>query len=110
MAYLAKIRNRFQLSAAGAVEIRVELSDETRVWLQCVPCEVEILQHRVRDIFECPECGYEITRLEASALAEKHVEALRARFEMSDLKPKRGLLWRFLGFFANRKRLPAPKS
>jgi predicted RNA-binding Zn-ribbon protein involved in translation (DUF1610 family) len=110
MAYLAKIRNRFNLPAAGAVEIRVELSDETRVWLQCVPCESELLPHKARDIFECPECGYEITKPEATALAAKHVEVLRARFEMPDLKPKRRLLWRFLGLFANRKRLPAPKS
>jgi ribosomal protein L37AE/L43A len=113
MAYLAKIRKKFNLSAVGVVEIRVELADDTvepRVWLQCVPCEDEMLHHPARDIYECRGCGYEITKPEAAALAEQHVQALRRRFEMPDLNPKRGLLWRFLGLFANRKRLPAPKS
>jgi len=113
MAYLVANRKKFTLPADGAVEIRVELAGDLapipRVWLQCNPCGDE-LQEAQRSMFECPGCGYELTSNEAGLLAQRHVDALRARFDMPDLKIKRGLLWRFLGLFANRKRLPAPKS
>jgi hypothetical protein len=113
MAYLVANRKKFTLPADGAVEIRVELTGDLtpkpRVWLQCNPCGDE-LQETQRSMFECPECGYELTSQEAGLLARRHMDALRSRFDLPDLEPKKGLLWRFLGLFVNRKRLPAPKS
>lgn len=114
MAYLASNRGKFTVPADGAVDVRIELIGETtaggRVWLQCMPCGDELQDTKERSLFECPECGYEMTYKEAGALAQKHVDALRSRFELKDPSPRKGILWRFIGLFGSKKRLAAPKS
>jgi predicted RNA-binding Zn-ribbon protein involved in translation (DUF1610 family) len=114
MAYLASNREKFTVPADGVVDVRVELvgdlSPKARVWLQCIPCGDELQENKERSLLECPECGYEMTSGEAEALARKHVDALRERFNLRDIKSKKGILWRFTSWFVNRKRLPAPKS
>jgi len=114
MAYLASSRNKFTVPADGIVEIRVELTGDQspapRVWLQCIPCGDEFQENSDRHLFECPECGYEMTFPEAELLAAKNVSALRGRFRLPAEVTKRGLLWRFLDLFAGRKKLSAPKS
>jgi predicted RNA-binding Zn-ribbon protein involved in translation (DUF1610 family) len=114
MAYLASNRGKFTVPADGVVDVRVELIGETtattRVWLQCMPCGDELQDNGERLLFECPECGYEMTYKEAEALAQKHVDALRAKFSLKDPTPRRGVLWRFIGLFGSKKRLAAPKS
>ena len=114
MAYLASTRNKLTVPADGVVEIRVELagdgSPSPRVWLQCMPCGDELQENPERHLFECPECGYEMTFPEARLLAGKNVDALCERFGISTGSPKGGFLWRFLGLFVSKKRLSAPKS
>lgn len=114
MAYLASSRNKFTVPADGVVEIRVEmigdLSPCPRVWLQCVPCGDELQENADRHLFECPECGYEMTFPEAERLAAGAIDAIRGRFNIQAYVPRRGFLWRFLGFFGSKKRLSAPKS
>jgi hypothetical protein len=114
MAYLASSRNKLTVPADGVVEIRVELigdrSPTPRVWLQCIPCGDELQENSDRHLFECPECGYEMTFPEAGALAGRNVEAIHGRFDIPENPPRRGLIWRFLGLFVSKKRLSAPKS
>jgi len=114
MAYLASNRNKLTVPADGVVEIRVEmigdLSPGPRVWLQCIPCGDELQENPDRHLFECPECGYEMTFPEAEGLAGKSIDAMRVRFGIRADSPRRGLLWRFLGFFGSKKRLSAPRS
>lgn len=114
MAYLASSRNKLTVPADGAVEIRVEMVGDSspgpRVWLQCVPCGDELHENSDRNLLECPECGYEMTFPEAERLAVGAVDAIRGRFNIPVHVQKRGLLWRFLGFFGSKKRLSAPRS
>lgn len=113
MAYLATNRGKFTVPADGAVDVRVELISDlattAKVWLQCISCSDELRGVKERSLFECPECGYELTYREAAMLAQKHVDALRMRFDLKD-PAKRGILWRFIGLFGSKKRLAAPKS
>ena len=108
MAYLALHRNKLTVPADGVVDIRVELG--AKVWLQCLPCGDELRENSERHLFECPECGYEMTFPEAESLARRHVEAVQCRFHIPGETPRRGWLWRFLGLFVSKKRLSAPKS
>lgn len=114
MAYLASNRNKFTVAGDGAVDVRVELIADiqsgTKVWLQCLPCGDELQENAERHLFECPECGYEMTFPEAGLLAKRHVEAICRKFDVQGDPPRRGFLWRFLGLFVSKKRLSAPKS
>lgn len=114
MSYLASNRNKLTVPADGVVDIRIELVADAmprvRVWLQCIPCGDELQENPERHLFECPECGYEMTFHEAEMLAGRHVEAIRGRFAIPAQTPKRGLIWRFLGLFVSKKRLSAPRS
>lgn len=114
MAYLAANRGKFTVPADGAIDVRVELISDlataTKVWLQCISCSDELREVKERSLFECPECGYELTYLEADLLAQKHVDALRVRFDLKDPAQKRGIIWRFIGLFGSKKRLTAPRN
>lgn len=114
MAYLASKRNKFLVRPDGAAEVRIELISDTsakpRIWLSCVACGDELGEHPGRHLFECPECGHEITFKEVEVLGQKTAAAVFERFGLPDGYKKKGFLWRFLGWFGSRKRLPAPKS
>lgn len=114
MAYLATKRNKFLVRPDGAAEIRVELVSEVsstpRIWLQCVSCGDEMGEHPGRNLFECPECGLDVTFKELDVLGRKTVATLYDRFGLPDGYKKKGFVWRFLDLFGRSKRLPAPKS
>jgi len=114
MSYLAIKRNKFLVRPDGSVELRVELlsdlSSEPRIWLQCASCGDELVEWSDRKLFACPECGHEITFPEIDVLGKKTATVLCERFGLPEGYKKKGLLWRFLGLFGSKKRLPAPKS
>jgi predicted RNA-binding Zn-ribbon protein involved in translation (DUF1610 family) len=113
MAYLASKRSKFLIKPEGATDVRVDMvGDEKgpRIWLQCASCGDEMVESTRRDLFECPECGHEISFKEVDLLGQKYAAVICDRFGLPDGYKKKGLLWRFLGLFGSRKRLPAPKS
>lgn len=114
MAYLASKRSKFLVRPDGSAEIRVELIGDTsgvpRIWLSCSACGDELVEWPARNLFACPECGHEITFREVDVLGKKTVGVLCDRFGLPDGYKKKGFLWRFLGWFGSKKRLPAPKS
>ena len=115
MAYLASKRNKFLVRPDGSAEVRVELlGDATdlppRIWLSCASCGDELAEWPNRNLFACPECGHEVTFREVDLLGQRTVAVLCDRFGLPESYKKKGFLWRFLGWFGSRKRLPAPKS
>lgn len=113
MSYLSKKRNKFNVSAEGSVDIRVDLANDAgsspRVWLQCTACGDELHRNIKRNLFECPGCGYDLTFSESNSLAKTYIDSICRNFDIT-FDGKKGFLWRFISFFGIKKRLPAPKS
>lgn len=117
MAYLAERRDKLDIPASGNVEIRVDFqtrdgapTEQPLVWLQCVSCSQELVFTPDRDLYECPECSYELTWDELQTLCERQTRAMDEAFRMNPhaaepevVEEKRGLLWRFIGFFVRTK-------
>lgn len=84
MAYLAAKRNKFLVRPDGAAEVRVELVSDVsampRIWISCVACGDELVEHPDRHLFICPECGHEVTFREVDVLGQKTVSVLCDRF------------------------------
>ena len=112
-------RHLMKFSAVNQVEIRVGFLDaqetaiEGSAWFQCIPCCRELVINPQRRLFECPECGYELTPGEVSELCDRHVAAIERTFGC--LRPakaeaqkarKRGVLWRFIHWLSGRRRTP----
>ena len=93
----------------GSVEIRVEFQTPSEgeeakgaAWMFCLSCNRELAANAHRRLFECPECGYDITWMEVSALCDLHIQAVREMFGMVNPQPRRGLLWRFIRWLRGR--------
>jgi len=80
------------------------------VWLQCLSCESSLHDSSDRNLFECSECGYEVTYIEAEQLAADNIDAIQSHFRISNKSKGKSWLCRLLGLFGDKKRLPAPKS
>ena len=109
MAYLEEKRKELTVPAAGALEIRVDFhplpGEEAAgaVWIQCLSCDREVAPIPERQLFECPECGYNTTRAEIVELAQRQIERIETVLGVPRRR-KKGLLWRFIGLFVRKKR------
>ncbi len=104
-------RHKFTVPAVGQVEIRVDFHDpegqavDGSAWFQCLPCGRELAVNPDRQLFECPECGYELTPVEVTDLCRRYVEALEKTFDPVTVGRKRKWwLWRFIGSFVGRRK------
>lgn len=112
MQYLVKKRKKIFVPANGSIEIRVDFEstdgESPRVWVQCSACGDEISENTKRKLFECPECGIEVTNAELNKLAQAQVDTIKQKFEINE--ERKGLIWRLATWFGRTKKLSAPKS
>lgn len=98
MADLAKYRNRLEIPAHGQVEIRIHPNDYgVNAWFQCLPCGWPLRWESARGLYECQECGYEMTASEGGLLCQW------SKVQIDHLAgvavSKKGFLWRLFRWF-----------
>lgn len=78
---LAPDRERYKISQRGAVELRVgyvfeDFNPEAPVegWFCCMTCNDNMSFAEDRMLFECPMCGYTLSRIEALEMCVENVE------------------------------------
>ena len=106
---LVKDRGDYFVPPTTAVAVRVgpraRFSDIDAMhivaWYECLTCGEQLESVPGRQIYECPECGYEMSVLEAHHLCNQYIESVRRlTFAMEEEPVKKGFwLWRLLRWF-----------
>ena len=81
---LAPDRERYNIAQHRSVEIRVGVErpdmpgSPLSGWVHCLTCDDIFSYDEARLLFECPCCGYTVSRTEAAALCLVHIDQVRA--------------------------------
>lgn len=118
MADLVKFREKFLVRPHAAVEIRITYvpfdepfgdgdprngqRGDLLSWYQCLTCSDRMEWQDGPRFFECPECGYQLTADEATALCDDVIVSIQKLASLT--RKKRGVLWRLLRLFVGRAR------
>lgn len=102
MGKLVSKREGFHLAAAGKVEIRVCSNDgHASVWYQCSTCDYPMTWNVERSVFDCSDCGYEMTVREADDLCQW--TAVQIDLLANRSRKRKSWVWRLLHWFRGNK-------
>jgi len=108
VAYLAEQRDKIFVPALGVAEIGVSFDNGAlSASLFCVTCSYEFDLSDERGLYECSDCGVEVTKEEAEDLAEKHILAVAKKFDIGNNESDRGFWWRLKTLFGGTKKRQA---
>lgn len=104
MSNIEKVRHDIVIPPESSADIRPEFyRDEDGysfgvAYIVCKTCNFELIENTSRYLFECPDCGYEITPKEVEILGKNHIIAIRNTLGIYDdgIQKNRFFLWRFL--------------
>lgn len=78
-------------------KVTIEFNGVQSAWV-CDTCDMDM--ERTTDRLICPECGYDVTKVEASLIANAYIDSIRDLEE--SFVGRRGFAWRLVNWLERR--------